>query len=149
MEADWVQRKACSREDPRLWDAEAGIEANARALPICHRCPVKAECYADTEARSKDKKFAPGMYAGRMWGDKSGPKTVWQWNADHGYGLTRAEKRLTAQRDDPEQIEKTCAGVGCSVVFVVDRMRCNKRYHSERCRRASSKHRADLRGQAS
>lgn len=119
----------CHGPNARWWDVDATIEEHAKALPICHRCPIKYRCCDETRERfargvhtPQALRGVPGLHAGLMWGDRDGPKSIWAWHATHG------------PTGEPRQAtEVECEGPGCTERFISRSRNGYKRFHNRKC----------------
>jgi hypothetical protein len=135
MRGEWEYRKACrwgTGVDPGLWAIDASLEQHVKALVICHACPVKRQCFEQAEEKFAGKRCEAGLYAGRVWGDKSGPKTVWAWHR---------RARSGGEHLNQGSIEtRVCAGLDCTEEFTVGGgERRSRKYHAQKCADAANR----------
>lgn len=127
MIEEWERQRKCVGETGSWWDSDASESEHRTAAWVCNRrCPVKDRCREQAERQKRP----VGLYAGLMWGDPSGPRTVEKWHAIHtGVRAPQPDK----PRADDVIGERVCAWWKCDVIFPVSGRHPEKRYHSARC----------------
>jgi hypothetical protein len=137
---DWGWKRLCAQpgvaDMAPMWDVDASLKDHISAVALCCQCPVKAQCQAQAERRDAAKTLGSGLYAGRMWGDKRGPKTVWAWHRTHG---TTGDAKVAAVGD-----LRTCKADDCDETFRVTANGKHKLYHSPECSRVHRNARARM-----
>ncbi len=70
---DWRRFGSCV-DDPDLWcaDSPAGV---AKALALCHACPVRSQCHADAQNAPKDRRVS--VVLGGVWYGQNGRPNSW------------------------------------------------------------------------
>jgi hypothetical protein len=122
---EWEWKRLCIKNGS-LWDVDANMQDHLKALAICNQCPVIEQCWAEATSKTRRKVLGAGMYAGRMWGDKGGPKTVWAWHDTHG---STGEKRALVNVGETRE----CKAEECDETFVITANAKHKLYHSPEC----------------